>query len=387
MQLSLSTLVTVALMLAIPTAAFPRMDPEAMKRWERRQSCNAGVQTPRKFVSPKPLPDGNVLTPIPDAAHPYKAPGPGDTRGPCPAMNTLANHGYINRTGVDTIENIIRGSMEGLNMDLAFASFVTGFSALARGNANIDMLSIGHPSVEVPPLPGCIDGSEAGGLAKHGRFEGDVSNSRQDAGLGNQVDFSMEIYDGLLDAIEKYGDDSSNGKLINLKVLQEYKYSSYQMFQAEDKELQFHLGRQLAAYNEAALILLLFSNGKTNQLTTSDLSSFFANQTFPPNFYRRATPATMKDITGLGMQIREAHPIMPGANDENGNWVIDQPVFTNYACDAVHILQTDQLAAGLNNVTGVFLENVNAYLDLVFAPFAQYYGCTNQGRPSGEPGL
>jgi len=98
---------------------------------------------------------------------------------------------------VDTIENIIRGSMEGLNMDLAFASFVTGFSALARGNANIDMLSIGHPSIEVPPLPGCIDGPEAGGLAKHGRFEGDVSNSRQDAGLGNQVDFSMEIYDGV----------------------------------------------------------------------------------------------------------------------------------------------------------------------------------------------
>jgi len=28
-----------------------------------------------------------------DAAHPYKAPGPKDMRGPCPAMNSLANHG------------------------------------------------------------------------------------------------------------------------------------------------------------------------------------------------------------------------------------------------------------------------------------------------------
>jgi hypothetical protein len=117
---------------------------------------------------------------------------------------------------------------------------------------------------------------------------------------------------------------------VNLKVLQEYKYSTYQMFQAEDKELQFHLGRQLAAYNEAALILILFSNGKTNQLTVSDLQSFFANQTFPPNFYRRAQPATMADITGLAIMIREAHPIQPGANDANGNWVVDQPAFTNY---------------------------------------------------------
>jgi hypothetical protein len=112
------------------------------------------------------------------------------------------------------------------------------------------------------------------------------------------------------------------------------------MFQAEDKKLEFHLGRQLAAYNEAALILLLFSNGKTNQLTVPDLTSFFAHQTFPPNFYRRATPAGIKDITGLGIQIREAHPIMPGANDENGNWVIDQPIFTNYVSSPTLLTST-----------------------------------------------
>jgi hypothetical protein len=118
MQLSLA-LVTIALMLASPAVAFPRFDAESLQHWERAVNCNDGVQTPRKFVSPKPLPDGNTLKAIPgmcpfyqfqnensanrvslslDAAHPYKAPGPGDTRGPCPAMNTLANHGYINRT-------------------------------------------------------------------------------------------------------------------------------------------------------------------------------------------------------------------------------------------------------------------------------------------------
>ncbi|KAI7237008.1 hypothetical protein KC330_g3443 [Hortaea werneckii] len=30
---------------------------------------------------------------------PYKAPGPNDSRGPCPGLNTLANHGLINRNG------------------------------------------------------------------------------------------------------------------------------------------------------------------------------------------------------------------------------------------------------------------------------------------------
>jgi hypothetical protein len=29
----------------------------------------------------------------------YQAPGPNDARSPCPGLNTLANHGYINRNG------------------------------------------------------------------------------------------------------------------------------------------------------------------------------------------------------------------------------------------------------------------------------------------------
>lgn len=29
----------------------------------------------------------------------YQAPGPSDSRGPCPGLNTLANHGLINRNG------------------------------------------------------------------------------------------------------------------------------------------------------------------------------------------------------------------------------------------------------------------------------------------------
>jgi hypothetical protein len=137
----------------------------------------------------------------------------------------------------------------------------------------------------------------------------------------------------MVDAIEKYGDNSPQGKLVNVKALQEYKYSSYQMFQAKDKLLEFHLGRQFAAYNEAALILLLFSNGKTNKLTINDLNSFFEHQRFPDNFYRRHTPANLKDIAGLGMEIREAHPVLPGSNDPNGNWVVDQPVYTNFVSD------------------------------------------------------
>jgi hypothetical protein len=33
------------------------------------------------------------LQKFPEAAYPFQAPGPTDQRGPCPGLNTLANHG------------------------------------------------------------------------------------------------------------------------------------------------------------------------------------------------------------------------------------------------------------------------------------------------------
>ena len=66
---------------------------------------------------------------------------------------------------------------------------------LTRGNVNTGTLSIGFPDSRVPPLPGCIDGPIPGGLATHGRFEGDVSIARQDHGVGDSVDFQDDRWD------------------------------------------------------------------------------------------------------------------------------------------------------------------------------------------------
>lgn len=37
-------------------------------------------------------------------AHAFLAPSASDLRGPCPAMNALANHGYIARNGYTTFQ-------------------------------------------------------------------------------------------------------------------------------------------------------------------------------------------------------------------------------------------------------------------------------------------
>lgn len=46
---------------------------------------------------PPPGPDRDTSPRlVNDAAHPYRAPGSNDIRGPCPGLNTLASHGVSN---------------------------------------------------------------------------------------------------------------------------------------------------------------------------------------------------------------------------------------------------------------------------------------------------
>lgn len=62
-----------------------------------------------------------------DDEHPFVPPGPTDQRGPCPALNILANHGYINHTGIVSFEEVHYAVQEVFNMEFHFAGFVAGF--------------------------------------------------------------------------------------------------------------------------------------------------------------------------------------------------------------------------------------------------------------------
>ncbi|KAF7351023.1 Cloroperoxidase [Mycena sanguinolenta] len=156
-----------------------------------------------------------------DAAHPFIAPGPDDQRGPCPAMNTLANHGCIPRNGSASFEEITLALMKAFNLELLFAANMAANNMLTRGNSFIDQVSIGGVSPLIPPLPGEIDGPVTGGIAKHGRFEGDASMTRADAFIGDNRGFQGILYDLDLLQLGKFGDDGPDGSstVFNLETL------------------------------------------------------------------------------------------------------------------------------------------------------------------------
>jgi len=337
--------------------AFPELHPRA---------SSGGVM----IVPPPNLSNQTGLKQIPDADHPFRAPGPNDQRGPCPGLNTLANHGYIPRNGVASFEQIIVAAREGFNMEYELAAALAAFGILSRGNAYLDLLSIGGPTKFVPPLPGKIDGPVTGGIATHGRFEGDVSMTRQDAVIGDNRNFQVDLYDELLITLGEFGDDSpitGNRTVFNNRTMGEFKYRRFVEDQVANRELQYHVGRFILSYGEAAFPLIFFANGTDGVLSVETMGSFFRNQTFPENWHRRATAGGFDIVGEYGGVIQAVHSdILPGSNNDQGVFVLDS---ITEPCPLYDNLAADNLPAVLVNTTGVLKQNVDTLLQQIYNPF------------------
>ncbi|KAJ7169181.1 Chloroperoxidase [Mycena crocata] len=332
------------------------------------------------------------LKQIPDAAHPFIAPGPNDQRGPCPAMNTLANHGYIPRNGIASFEQITLALMEAFNLELIFGANMAANNMMTRGNPFIDKLSIGGVSPLVPPLPGKIDGPVTGGIAKHGRFEGDASMTRADAFIGDNRDFQDILYDLDLLQLGKFGDNGPDGDntVFNIATLIGIKKQNIGMDQAANPEFEFAARRMNAAYGEAAFILDVFANGTTKQATLPIVGSFFRNQTFPPNWFRAASPVTGSVVAAHVAQLVTGVPVAPGRNKAQGVYVADPapppPFNSSFGCFA-YFDQAANTAGVLANTTGLFKKNVELLTGIQFKLAQANPGCNKQILPFGPSGV
>ncbi|KAF4602768.1 hypothetical protein EYR40_005985 [Pleurotus pulmonarius] len=88
------------------------------------------------------------------AKHEFCPPQEGDVRSPCPALNTMANHGYINRSGKNLTAAALTSALQkcyNLSLPLAIVLSYGGFILLHRYNflRGIDLKEVGkHGYVE-----------------------------------------------------------------------------------------------------------------------------------------------------------------------------------------------------------------------------------------------
>ncbi|KAG7088850.1 hypothetical protein E1B28_012804 [Marasmius oreades] len=113
---------------------------------------------------------------VDSSTHGWQAPGPNDSRGPCPGLNTLANHGFLPRNGKNiSIPMILKAGHEGYNMEADILTIAAKVGLLTSPGDQPTTLSLND-------------------LKAHGVIEHDASLSRQDIALGDNVRFNETIF-------------------------------------------------------------------------------------------------------------------------------------------------------------------------------------------------
>ncbi|CAG8725654.1 3330_t:CDS:2, partial [Cetraspora pellucida] len=186
------------------------------------------------------------------STHEWQAPGPDDKRSPCPALNTLANHGYLPRSGENiTASQFIKALEKGLNASPLVANYLT-YSALQQLGKLFDK-SINLDDLNV-----------------HNKIEHDISLTRKDFYLGDNIKVDPELVDLLLE-------QNVDGK-INEEALSKSHWIRLNNSKQFNPTLTYN---NFISAGESSL-LLNFIGGNTNlEIDTERLEVFLKHERFP----------------------------------------------------------------------------------------------------------
>ncbi|KAF4216959.1 hypothetical protein CNMCM8980_008008 [Aspergillus fumigatiaffinis] len=132
--------------------------------------------------------------------HAFQPPKKGDQRGPCPALNALANHAYIPRSGVVSFAEVIPAinKVYGMGVDLATILALMGLVWTGNPLALVPSFSIGGRDPGVNNLLnnlGGLLGEPQGLTGSHNFIEADSSNTRDDLYVtGNNYALNMDKF-------------------------------------------------------------------------------------------------------------------------------------------------------------------------------------------------
>ncbi|KAH7197292.1 Chloroperoxidase [Fusarium flagelliforme] len=135
----------------------------------------------------------------------------GDQRGACPGLNALANHGYIKRSGITSLVEMLGAANQVYGMGIDLATVLATLSTVYVGNP----LSL-NPGFSIGGAPKGLDnilGNLAGLLGKprgldgsHNVIEGDASNTRADLYVtGDPSTMDMELFQSFYDMASDEG--------------------------------------------------------------------------------------------------------------------------------------------------------------------------------------
>ncbi len=142
------------------------------------------------------LPSSSSTTASPASASEPLESRDGEHRGPCPALNALANEGYLPRDGKVTVDQLVRALHERLGIAPSIGTLL----------AKVAMAKLGKPAEGGARVLDLAD------LVQHGFIEHDASLTRRDAHEGDAAKLCPPLLDQLLSL-------SKDGKTLTLEDL------------------------------------------------------------------------------------------------------------------------------------------------------------------------
>ncbi|KDQ28614.1 heme-thiolate peroxidase [Pleurotus ostreatus PC15] len=220
------------------------------------------LTTVRSFAPQAPL--------IASVQHPYVPPTTDDDRSPCPALNALANHGYLPHDGRHiTHSQLFHGLIDGFGLSYPLATLLTfgGYTLLRQ----------------VPPLS-LLDISRVNGV------EHNCSLAHNDIPWDHEYPRLHVTADVCL--LNKLFADSSDQRTLSIEDVARARVRRESSPEYKNANVTLDALHAEIARGEMALVLGIF--GDSNEVSLDFLKRFFLNEQLPDNWHPRATQGLVK---------------------------------------------------------------------------------------------
>lgn len=203
---------------------------------------------------------------------------------------------------------------------------------------------------------------------------------------GNQADFKLDRFNQLVSIADKYNGEFANTAFAEERVL---RYND-----AKNDNPEFDAGVRWLAVSTAERVFIFraMPNGTNEGLSDiQNVGPFYLNETFPENWFRRATPYSLAetgtDIANLLVSSPEL--TVPGQNQGINNFVplgldlsnVSPSTATCFLATAVFDETPGFLSPALVNNVDI----VSAFLNGAVAPFFASYNCNSTSLAVGGP--
>ncbi|KAG9959310.1 Cloroperoxidase, partial [Aureobasidium melanogenum] len=232
------------------------------------------------------VPRDNAQTAMLEDTYAWHPASVNDFRGPCPMMNTLANHGFIPRNGNNiTKDTTIRGLREALNFDAALASLMWEQAIIANPEPNATYFTLQQ-------------------LNRHNVLEHDASLSRMDAYYGNNHIFDPEVF---ATTTRYWTNETLTAEMLaNSKLARMIESRAFNpTYSFTETNEQFSLG-------EVAAPVIAFGDVAAVTVDRELVVYFFEHERLPfeSGWQRKNETVTLKDILSAVESIRNATSLL-----------------------------------------------------------------------------